>query len=100
MSRADKWRRHRRCHAKIRAAEHYGISLNNQDLANIIGMIRNRKANRSIRVSTSKAIKVITYQGKALVALYSNRHHEIITFLPPDCRELRRDDEKREAICA
>ena len=51
MARYEKWRKHRRIHSKIRAAERYRLRLTNQDLANIVGMIKNGKAIASHRLS-------------------------------------------------
>ena len=86
MSRANRWRKHRKCHAKIRAEERYQLALTNQDLANIAGMINNRKTIARKRLTSSKSVNLIRYHQKPLVVLYSHRHKEIITFLPPDSR--------------
>jgi hypothetical protein len=82
MRRWDKWRKHRRNHAKIRAEERYGIKLGNQDLLNIVGMIKKNNARTVVRLSTSKSIKVVNYMGHDFIVVYSCKHHEIITFLP------------------
>lgn len=79
-----KWRRYRRDHAKRRADERYQVRLTNQDLKNIAGMIRNRKAETVRRISNSKRLHCVVYRETALLALYSCRHHEVITFLPPE----------------
>ena len=83
--RKDACRKHRTRHAKIRADERYCLDLTRQDLQNIVGMIQNKKAIASHRISNSKSVKLVRYQDKNLVVLYSNRHKEIITFLPIDC---------------
>jgi hypothetical protein len=83
MKRCD-WRKHRICHAKVRAAERYGEALTRQDLKNIVGMIQNQKSRLVRRVSTSKRIHAVVYNGVEMLALYSARHQEIITFLPPE----------------
>ena len=79
-----RWRKHRRCHAKTRAAERYRVRLTNQDLVNIVGMIRNRKTDTLRRISNSKRIHRVAYRGAVMLVLYSVRHHEVITFLPPE----------------
>ncbi len=86
----SKWRKHRRCHARIRAAERYRLHLTRQDLRNIAGMIRNGKAAAGHRLSQSKSVALVNYQGRALIVLYSSRHDEVITFLPPDCADAKR----------
>lgn len=86
MSRANRWRKHRKCHAKIRAEERYSLALTNQDLANIAGMINNRKFIVRKRLSHTKSVNLVRYQQRRLVVLYSHRHNEVITFLPPDSR--------------
>jgi hypothetical protein len=76
------WRRHRRSHAKVRAIERYSVHINNQDLKNIAGMIRNRKQISRVRISNTKSINEIEYMGLVMLVVYSHRHDEIITFLP------------------
>ena len=89
MPRYDRWRKHRRHHAKTRAAERYQVRLTDQDLVNIVGLIRNRKATATRPVSNSKSLKRIVYRDIDMIVLYSHRHHEVITFLPADCWELK-----------
>jgi hypothetical protein len=90
MPRWDKWRKHRKCHAKVRAEERYEIHLTNQDLVNIVGMIKNRKYIASHRISNSKSVKLVEYREQKLVVLYSHRHQEVITFLPRENSHAKR----------
>ncbi len=96
-SRRNKWRKHRRYHAKVRAAERYQLRLTNQDLANIVGMIKNGKAIARIRISQSKSVRLVRYQQKDLVVIYSNKHNEIITVLPKDHKYAK---QLKEVACA
>lgn len=84
MIRHDRWRKHRRNHAKLRASERYHLRLTNQDLDNIVGMIRNNQARPLRRLSCSKSIKQLRYLDIDLIVIYSHRHNEVITFLPAD----------------
>ena len=87
MPKKISWRKRRRSHAKVRAAERYDLNLTRQDLANIVGMIRNRKIVSSRRQSRSKNLIAIDYKDRRLVLVYSQRHQEVITFLPEDCNQ-------------
>lgn len=82
------YRRHRVKHSKIRANERYGVSLTDQDLKNICGMIRNKKRLFHKKLSTKKSINQVEYFNKKLWVLYSHRHQEIITFLPKTFKAL------------
>jgi len=90
MPRVSKWCKLRRQHSKRRAAQRYDIELTNKDLIKIVELIRNGKAAVSRRVTCSKSVVLVQYNGDNLVLLYSKRHKEILTFFPPDGGDARR----------
>ena len=90
MPRVSKWRKLRRQHSKRRAAQRYDIELTNKDLIKIVALIRNGKAAASRRITCSKSVVLVQYNGDDLVLLYSKRHKEILTFFPPDGGDARR----------
>lgn len=89
MPKRDRQRTNRANHAKHRAAERYALALTRRDLEAIVALIRDGRVIASQRLTCSKSVKLIEYQGRRLVLLYSKRHREIVTFLPADCREAR-----------
>ena len=98
MPRVSKWRKLRRQHSKRRAAQRYDIELTNKDLIKIVALIRNGKAAASRRITCSKSVVLVQYNGDDLVLLYSKRHKEILTFFPPDGGDARRLESAK--ICA
>ena len=86
MAREAVWRKHRRNHTKIRAAERYMMRLTNQDLTNIVGMIRKGSALSGFRITSGKSVFLVSYQDTEMIVLYSKRHQEIITVLPENHR--------------
>ena len=71
-------------HAKQRAFERYGEHLNRAGYYVLVKMIQNGDSVCIKRVSNDRSIHLV--DGK--VAVYSRRRHKIVTFLPPNCREM------------
>jgi len=82
----------RRKHARVRAVERYGIELTKKTRREILLLIRQGKILQSRRISTSRSIHKVEYQGQTIVLVYSRTTKDIVTVLPPDCRELAETD--------
>ena len=75
-----------RIHAKKRARSRYGVNLNHAAYSQICSMIQERQSLSTVKMG-GRLLCLLEYQGQELVAIYSIRRREIITFLPPDCEE-------------
>ena len=73
----------RRRHAKWRAAQRYGICLTTAHLERIVDDIRKGRALAGQPVTNTISIKIVQCQETRVAVLYSHKHHEIITCLPP-----------------
>jgi hypothetical protein len=72
-------------HAKYRARERYAKSLNRRSYYELCRLIKENKSECIKKVSNTRSI----HRVEGMIAVYSNKSHRIITFLPPNCRELR-----------
>jgi hypothetical protein len=72
-------------HAKARASERYEVRLNRDKYYSLIHKIRANEAVSIKRVSNSRSV----YLVDGFVVVYSKSRKKIITFLPPDCKEMR-----------
>lgn len=78
-----------RVHAKRQAYRRYGIFLNGEDLRSLVNEIHNGRALFITRKTASRSCWKITWCGYDLVAIYDRSRKVIVTFLPPDCREVQ-----------
>jgi len=76
-------------HAKRQALLRYNVVLSSEDLSRLVNMIRRGRAlliaRKSLRVSCWK----VAMEGREMVVLYDKQRRAIVTFLPPDCWEIR-----------
>ena len=74
-----------RIHAKKRAFERYGLTLNRNDLQDIVNNIHKAK----LLSKTSNRVKVfeVLVKGVSCVVVYDRNRKSIATFLPLDCWE-------------
>jgi len=72
-------------HAKTRAEERYNVSLNRDYYWRLVRQIQNGKAEFIQRTSNTRTV----WRVDGMIAVYSSRHKRIITFLPPQCREVK-----------
>lgn len=77
----------KKAHAKKRALERHGLTLNRYDMAEIKNHIANSKAICVSRESIDRARFYTVFRGKEMVVIYSRRHKTIVTVLPPGCKE-------------
>lgn len=71
-------------HAKRRANTRYGLDLTNNDLQEIVRLIKQQKAKFIERQSLRVTHWEVEYKGETLRAVYDKRRSQIVTFLPPD----------------
>lgn len=74
-------------HAKLRAIERYGVSLNNRDLEIIVGRIKNGNSKTIEKQSNRVSVHKVEYQGVEMIAVYDKHRKMIITFLPKEDEE-------------
>lgn len=74
-------------HAKERATERYHVSLNRAKYWALVKKIMRGESRCILRVSNSRTIQEVD----EMIVVYSNRTHRIVTFLPPDCWEMRKN---------
>jgi hypothetical protein len=77
----------KRAHAKKRAEQRHGLTLNRYDLNEMRNHIVRSKAFCVERQSIDRAKFYIVFRGKEMVVVYSRRHKTIVTLLPPGCPE-------------
>ena len=70
-------------HAKARAKERYGIDLTDQDIKNIVKMIRVGKTKCVHKTSNKRSIHLVFYRAKEMYAVYDKSWGDIVTFLKP-----------------
>ncbi len=71
-----------RIHAKRRAEERYGVTLNKHDYKEISKSIMRGEQAVLKRQSLARTIYLIDYQGQQLKAVYDKKRHQVVTFLP------------------
>jgi hypothetical protein len=69
-------------HAKRRALERYGLSLNRKSYGELVKIIQSGKALFLERQSNRISIFSLTYQEKQLKCVYDSHRHKIVTLLP------------------
>ena len=73
-------------HAKKRAEERFGVTLNRDDLYNVSSAIRGQKAKFKQAISNRVTAWIVSLPGTSeeAIALYDRKRHAVITFLPLD----------------
>lgn len=74
-------------HAKARARERYAVNLNRRAYWSLVDKIQRGGAKLVERVSNTRAVYIVD----GMVCVYSRKFRRIVTFLPKDCREIRRE---------
>lgn len=77
-------------HAKRRAQERHGLKLNKFALREIVRQIQQNKA-KFIESQSHRVKKfLVTVEGREMLAVYDNKSHTVVTFLPENARELQK----------
>ena len=79
-------------HAKRRAIERYGLSLNKFALKEMVRQIQSGKAQFLERSSIRVTKWLVKHEGQMIPVVYDNKSHTVVTFLPDDARELKNED--------
>ena len=76
-------------HAKVRAEQHYGISLNNEDRRNIVKMIQGDGEGAQFvgRTSNRASLWKVDYNDVSMNVVYDKTRHSINTILPTNAVE-------------
>jgi hypothetical protein len=71
-------------HAKKRAKQRFGLSLNRHSYGEMVKMIQSGKA--TFVSSSSSRVKIfsVPYDGNNYKVIYDNKRKKIVTFLPED----------------
>ena len=70
-------------HAKTRAKQRYGKSLNRQSYYELIARIKHNQSRCVRKISNSRSV----HEVDGMFVVYSKRAGKIVTFLPADCWE-------------
>lgn len=73
-----------RIHAKRRASERYGLTLNRHEMRGIVTQIRRGKAKFLSRESNRLTHWIAKIHGNDTRIVYDSERHTIVTFLPPE----------------
>lgn len=76
-------RRNNHKHANRRAAERYGVDLNQETHREIVKQIRNGDWLDSKRLTNSRTRVEIEFRGKRMRVIYDTNQHNLVTVLPP-----------------
>lgn len=87
-ARNDRGTTNAKLHAKVRAAERYGLDLTNADLLTMARSIRQGDSRFVAKQPLGREIHVLTHQGVKLAVLYDPKNRVVLSTLPSDHREL------------
>ena len=68
-------------HAKRRAFERYGLTLNRDSYGEMVKIIQSGKATCINKLSNRTKTFYVPFQGKVYKVAYDNKSHKIVTFL-------------------
>lgn len=71
-------------HAKRKAFQRYGVTLNRIDYRNLVHKIQEGKAIRLYRQSNRVTIWKVDFNGTSMIAVYDSARKTICSFLSPD----------------
>jgi hypothetical protein len=77
----------RRQQMQDRAWSRLGSAVGKQMRQSLIRRVWKGDVKYARKLTNSRTVVVLDYEGRELVFLYSNAHKEIISFLPPDAPE-------------
>lgn len=77
----------RRQQVKERAWSRFGLAVDKQIRQSLIRRVWKGDVKYAHKLTSSRTVIVLDYEGCELVFLYSNAHKEIISFLSPDAPE-------------
>lgn len=84
-------------HAKKRAEERYGISLNKEARHEIVGMIQSNRAEFIGKQSNNRSLWRVQYQDQSLNVVYDKARSTMCTVLPKEAQEFQAGPWKQDA---
>jgi len=81
-------RLNQRLHAKRRASERLGLTLNRNDFAELITMIQDGQSTLERKISLRQSVRRLEWRGREirLILVYDCNRHQIVTFLTEDMK--------------
>jgi hypothetical protein len=83
-------------HAYVRAAQRYGICLDENDQLEIVRTIQSGEGEFVERQSSNRTLWRVTVSGTVLGIVYDRRLKAIATVIPPDDPRIRPQDEGKK----
>ncbi len=80
-------------HAYVRAAQRYGICLDEKDHQRIVERIQEGQCELIERQSLNRTIWRVTHEGIVMGVVYDKRHKALATVIPPDDPRVRPPEE-------
>lgn len=77
-------------HAKKRAEERYGLTLNHKDRAEIVNMIQKNEAEFVGKQSNNRTLWRVSYQDQSLNVVYDKARNSMCTVLPKEAHEFQK----------
>lgn len=72
------------CHAQSRALSRYGVHLNKSSYRRLVLQIRNGQDVKFSKLTCSRSLVLVKFEGREFLLVYSKKTKKIITFLPDD----------------
>ena len=77
--------KNQRFHSKIRALQHFGQQITNDDLEKMAEIYRHSEDTRILKKQTCRLVKaVITYNDTVYPIIYDKKRHQLVTILKPE----------------
>jgi hypothetical protein len=76
-----------RIHAKHRAQQRFGLTLNRHDLQRLVEQIQAGRARVIKRSSLRVSVLELAVDGVAIQVVYDHKRKNIVTFLPPKMKQ-------------
>lgn len=77
-----------RAHAKRRAKQRYGLTLNRHELRQVVLQIQEGRAKQIEKQGNGKFVFEVTYEGMVIPVVYDKTTKNVVTFLPTMLDEL------------
>lgn len=83
-------------HARARALERYGVALDETGIQGLAGDCAEGRSVLVARLKHGHELRLVSYQGVVMAAMYLPAEHLIATFYPPDWRLHTKRNGKRK----
>jgi hypothetical protein len=86
-------------HSSVRAAQRYGIYLDDERRAHILALIQSGCVTEECQAiekqSNSRTLFRVIIDGQVCGVVYDTKRHELVTFIPSECPILKQPSSKR-----